>query len=471
MRHNLLLLLTITVLFAGCNKDKEKTVSDINGWVYGSMQSKYLWTAQLPPLSAEDRLLPTAEYFETLRFRVNTAVPYDKDNYGDRFSYVEHEASTRAGGVYAEKEHGTGISYYYTIFTDDQDNVIYAESSHVPKNSPAWNAGLRRGDVFTTISGRAMPMPSSDCVELLQQNNVTLTIVYPVDRARTITISASDYYDDPVVLDTVYNRSSKVGYLVYKHFTAGDNNMFTANLQKAFDKFKSEGVRKLILDLRSNGGGELDTSIDLAGMMAPASRLGQPFLYLERNTNFGDPDNFDVRNYPTDASHNIDMTDLYVLTTTNTASASELIIHGFQAEEGVNVYVLGNGKTTGKNLGSRDFTDSGYPNWLIRIITLRIYDKNKVSGYEEGIAPDVSISDLVSKKWDWGGDPAFSGYTYVRVYEPFGDTENEPMLRRALEMIDGSASTYSAPESDSDGLRAVSMERPRALTEGRTVVR
>jgi carboxyl-terminal processing protease len=88
----------------------------------------------------------------------------------------------------------------------------------------------------------------------------------------TYTVQSEEIQENPVFLDTVYNiEGLKVGYLVYNGFTSAFdpklNTSYDLILNNVFEGFRSEGIDKLIIDLRYNLGGSVQTAKYLASMI------------------------------------------------------------------------------------------------------------------------------------------------------------------------------------------------------------
>jgi carboxyl-terminal processing protease len=113
---------------------------------------------------------------------------------------------------------------------------------------------------------------------------------------------------------------------------------------------------------------------------------------------------------------------VYIITTGNTASASELVINCLRPY--INVVTVGT-TTVGKYVGSAtiyDWNDSGVPNpkhkWAMQPIVLKTSNSLGVSDYVNGLAPTVEVEERISR------------------LKPFGDL-NEPLLRATINTIRG----------------------------------
>ena len=232
---------------------------------------------------------------------------------------------------------------------------------------------------------------------------------------------------------------------MYNQFVSG----FDDQLIQTFSDFESQNITDLVLDLRYNGGGSVRSCAYLASMITGqftdeifAQQIWNSKLmaYFNNINNNADPDDdFELNNYfsnvTVDGSSlpSLNLTNLYVLTTNRSASASELLINGLAPH--INVIQIG-GTTVGKNVGSisvYDYIDNNgtkNPNhtYAMQPIVLKIANSVGFADYTEGLIPDVA---QVESSTNLGvlGDPT------------------EPFLATALNQISGSGK-YTIPEGD-----------------------
>jgi hypothetical protein len=425
MKRVLMAILASTLLCAKCGDNPPKITerTKVNRWVYETMADHYLWNDQLPAMTQSGLETPTQDYFDShLRYRSNRGVPYQRDTYGDRFSMITYTGeglptSRFAGDV--DKTFDYGFSVVRIVDnTDNPTMIAFLQVLYVMSGSPA-EGKIERGDAFNTVNGQKV---TTDNIETLLSSNTIEIEVLNRDVA-PVKIERGWYWDQPILVDTVYeNLSRKVAYLLYNHFTDSnsDEGDYTGRLKRAFGRYKAEGVRDLVLDLRFNGGGEVRNAQLLASLIAPASSLGDVFMYARDNRERDSPYTLWVE------AENADIENLYVLTSDNTASASELIIHTLRPFYGRNLHVIGE-TTRGKNLGSVTYTDDRF-DWEMSPITMRVYDRNKVSGYERGISPDDT--GLICSPYNYAGG-------YFLYLPPLGDYLHEPLLNCAMHRFFG----------------------------------
>jgi C-terminal processing protease CtpA/Prc len=253
---------------------------------------------------------------------------------------------------------------------------------------------------------------------------------------QTVPMTAVTMQENPIQLDTVLSiESHKIGYLVYNGF----NSLFDIQLNDVFKKFKDAGITSLVLDLRYNGGGSVQTAKYLASMIY-GTATSEVFLKSHYNSGFQDYivrkegassliENFTDKiaktaTTPATPINTLNLKKLYVLTSDNTASASELLINGLKPY--MQIFNVGI-NTAGKYVGSftiKDWDQNGNVNpnntWAMQPIVVKIANANGVSDYVNGLTPDYLAEEDIANLL------------------PFGD-QNETLLRIALYNIKGIA--------------------------------
>jgi C-terminal processing protease CtpA/Prc len=429
MKRHLLLLSLLTIVVVACEKkddpadlEREKARQDsidtnikINDCIYSIMHDYYLWNDKMPKYVKNDDRYP-ADYFESLLYKEE-----------DTWSYCVADGETfladDSGSPYS-----MGYSPQFWYYNNKKNVLIIVE--YVYPGSPADKAGIKRGDIILSIDGEALTpdnfydlyMKESATYELAYYNTKDNTL-YPDGRRPTL--QAEIVKADPSIYDTIFMVDNKpVGYFVYTAFTS--DKTYLTSIDAAFDRFKAAGVKDLILDLRYNGGGDVDVASYLASAIAPAEVTANKEILIVNQfnrylTNYFEkyaPDMITVR-FPNNP-HNADMQNLYVICTYGTASASELVIVGLKPYM-QNVKLIGK-KTYGKCTGmftfhrSLDKNESDLQNWLLRPVCMKYANSEGFTDFIDGMDPDYEVDDDL-----------VSGYQ-------FGDI-NEPMLATALDVI------------------------------------
>ena len=308
-----------------------------------------------------------------------------------------------------------GYSPQFWGYNNRKNVLIIVE--YVYPGSPAARAGLKRGDIIIDINNAALT--PDNYYDLYLKERASFTMAYYdaannqlVPDGRVLTMQAEKVQADPSIYDTIFEVNGRsVGYYVYTAFTTG--RTYQASMDAVFDRFKAAGVKDLILDLRYNGGGDVETARHLASAIAPANTIDNQEILITNVYNDllttvfaqeGSEDDFKVRFEKN--IHNADMENLYVLCAEGTASASELVTIGLMPY--MNVTLVGD-TTYGKYTGMFVF--------------------------------DSSIDDELKDLKNWALLPVCMKYAGYQ----FGDA-NDPMLATALDVIAGLPVTAKAAQ-------------------------
>jgi len=192
--------------------------------------------------------------------------------------------------------------------------------------------------------------------------------------------------------------------LVYNGFFSG----FDSQLNQAFNSFSAQGVTHLIVDLRYNSGGSVNTATYLASMIT-GQFDGQVFAKQQWNQKVEDFYNESnpellINRYTNSLGNgtpinSLNLTKVYVITSKSSASASELLINGLNPY--IDVVQIGD-VTTGKNVGSITVYDSPTfgsqnknPNhkYAMQPIVLKIVNKDGFGEYQDGLQPSTLLKE------------------------------------------------------------------------------
>ena len=152
------------------------------------------------------------------------------------------------------------------------------------KGMPADKAGVRSGDIIMKIDGEDVGVcgstvkndyTSSISSRLRGEPGTTfsLTVKRPGhDGLITMKLTRENIKRPSVVyttiLDTVLTKGTKMGYILLESFTEDTS----ADFQAAFKSLKAQGAERLILDLRSNGGGLMQQAVEVVSTFLPKGR-------------------------------------------------------------------------------------------------------------------------------------------------------------------------------------------------------
>src|SRR5690606_29442127 len=138
-----------------------------------------------------------------------------------------------------------------------------------------------------------------------------------------ITLTAAEYQETPLYLDTVYTVGARrVGYLVLNSFL-GNQASIINRLAVVFNDFVLSGVTDMVVDLRYNGGGYVSLHRALANYLVPPALNGSVMMSQEYNADHASEN----ETYFFEKMGTLDISNVYFIVSDNTASASELLIN------------------------------------------------------------------------------------------------------------------------------------------------
>lgn len=135
------------------------------------------------------------------------------------------------------------------------------------EGSPAATAGLKAGDKILSIDGRSMEKKNTDDVSTNLKGPKGTSIEVKVEHADGKTETVKITRDEIKVPDIPYfgMLDSEIGYIKLTSFTP----TASAEVRKSFNNLKEKGMKKLVFDLRGNGGGLLVESVNIVNMFVP----------------------------------------------------------------------------------------------------------------------------------------------------------------------------------------------------------
>lgn len=377
-------------ILIGCSSDEpilpeeqpstsENIYLEFNKWVYSQMNEQYFWRSDLPDSLDCNYDLAPKEFFQSLL------------SPKDRFSYFTSNLSYNGRSL-----RNLGFAYQRVCDINNHEalQVLYITSEN------AKHIGLKRGDYVNIISKDmtkvALNRLSLENGQLVEANDY---LEFTVD---DMTGSKSS-----VLLDSIYTiDNKKVGYLCYLEYAG------VGDLYKPIQKFAENQISELILDLRYNPGGYVNTCQYLCNCIVPSSGYGNIFQQCSYNNvlsaryknTTGNERTFSYFDFPSSPDKEVlgvslvglQLEKIYVLTSKHTASASEATIVCLKPY--MDVITIGE-STVGKGVGSWNISDPKYQ-YSIQPITMRYYNAESESTPDDGIIPDVYIPDgyTVSKK-------------------------------------------------------------------------
>ena len=425
-------------LFSSCFEDNDDSLPssiEIKDFVWKGMNFAYLYKENSPNL-ANDRFGLDSEYqtylngFESPESLFESVI-YDPQTV-DRFSWITNDyiaLEQQFSGV--TKRNGAEFNFYYV--PGSTTNVFGVVRLVLP-NSNASSTSLIRGTVFNKIDGQAL---SKNNIRTLQSpDSYSLGLAtyddngtdepeddILTDTSETITLTKTIYSENPIFKSEIFNLNDEnVGYLMYNGFISE----FDSQLNAAFGDFQSQNIQHLVLDLRYNPGGSVNSSAALGSMITGFS--DGIFAKLQYNSDLQTNDrNFNFSNSLSEGGtiNALNLNTVYVITSGSSASASEMIINSLKSY--IEVIQIGT-KTVGKSQASITIYDShnfqrqganpGHLYALQPLVAITVNKDDQVVP-STGLVPDIEVKESISN------------------YGVLGTIE-EPMLAMALLAIESS---------------------------------
>lgn len=449
LRKKILLLITISILSFGCfedNDDNGAYASEINDFVWKGMNAAYLYKQEIFDLS-NNRFDNSDQYANYLNEydspeSIFESLIHDRDNI-DKFSiivndYVELEQYLSGNIISNGMEFGLS-------FVPNSSSEIFGFVRYVHPNSQADLNNIKRGDIFNSINDTQLTI--NNYSNLLSEETYLINFAdYNDNGTEEInddSISSNNLNIEiqklPLIKNPVYHHSiinsanGKIGYIMYNQFVSN----YDEYLESIFSEFKSNSIDDVILDLRYNPGGSINSAILLSSLITGQFE-NEIFNTEQWNTEI---QNYWIENDPEylinrfiSIENSLSMNRVFVLTTRSSASASELIINCLNPY--INVIQIGT-TTYGKYQASVTLYDSENfskqninpsHNYALQPLVLKTLNVNGVTDYFHGINPDYEFEERPSNMGE------------------IGDLE-EPMLNFTLELINSRNHTKNSPEA------------------------
>jgi len=240
-------------------------------------------------------------------------------------------------------------------------------------DQPAAKAGVKDGDVLVKVSEQTVtPTTSFDAVSALLRGEVGAPVTIEVQRGSdrlTFTITRAEI-NVPSVTWRVLSQATDTGYIAISIFAQPTKD----ELVHAIDDLRQRGAKKLILDLRDNGGGLLDAAIGVA------SQFVDGVVVIENRRYGGQTD------YKADPAGVARDVPLVVLVNHNTASASEIVAGAIQDHQ------------RGKLIGDQTFGKGSVQNILplsdgssLHVTVAQWFTPNRQQITGHGLVPDIAV--------------------------------------------------------------------------------
>ena len=425
--YTFLLVAGSCIVNASCENDPGRDTGSqergrVNEFIAAAMDYYYLWRDHLPGLSPDAATDPKA-YFNSLLYEEDywSYITDDKDK------FMEEEIDQR----------GETFGYNLSFGTVKSDGRMFAVINYVYPGSPASRAGMERGVFILRVDGD--PLSVQNYARLHEKGTLVLTLgeltSAGLNETETVTLVPVKMEQNPVLLADVMTRGShKIGYLMYTGFVS----YFQDQLVDSLMKFKNAGIDDLVLDLRYNPGGEVNTATLLCSAIVPPAHLKKENILVKHQWNADRQAEFEwsMVAYPGGAYEdylqtcfdeevgcNLGLSRVFVLTSRSSASASELLITGLAPYmEVIQVGDSTRGKYTAMAMVFPN--DASLENWMLLPVVYKYMNKEGFTDFKDGLAPRYLVKETLP-------------------YTPFGLTD--PLLATAIMLITGEEQLEEIP--------------------------
>lgn len=471
MKQNSFFVLTVVLLLfflLSCSDKNDDSVKNeeersqnekINSWIYDEMNFQYYWNDAIPDKAKLDFDVEPVSFFSKLIYKHNTLT-------GDRFSYMEKNdvpyfPTTKSISASTHTKHNDiGFNFLAYGFVNNSV-VLFVNYIKPDSNTDKQTDGLKRGDLISKIDG--ISLNKDNYLGLIHSGKSSLYLEFENNRSPLKLEATPVYTENPILLEKIINfEGKKIGYIVYNFFANddGDNSYeYAVRLNDIFEEYEKKKIDELILDLRYNGGGYVESGTYIASAIVPNRNAPDVKIYTQRAYNkvfdayLQKQDNYAALTHEYFADYigrnnvnkgsiaRLNMKRLYVLTSERTASASEQIINGLGGGQYVDVQLIGE-TTTGKNMESFEIKDKKNPNntWVLHPLTSISYnskaktpeDNLYYGGFKPTYGGEVNEAATII-----GNTLYFDSFVY-----PLGDTR-EKLLALALNSIAGKPASVS----------------------------
>ncbi len=456
MKKYVVLFLCLGLLSLSCSKDDDGLINptgpdpdpnanvEVQDFMWKAMNSWYFWQAEVPNL-ADDKFADTSAgskaYTEFLASESDPAAFFDDELLytEDRFSFYSDDYETLTKSLSGISK-SNGLEFGLVRFSDSDD--VFGYVRYIIPNSDAASKDINRGDLFTGVNGRTLTIDNyssllfgDEDTYILNMATIEGEVITPSDKEVSLT-KMPDLAENPIFLDEIFEiGGQKIGYLVYNAFT----NEYDEELNEVFGRFVDANITDLVVDLRYNPGGSVNTARLLSSMIYGAN-TDELFLRQRWNAKIQEQlskeqleDYFADKTSGKSTLKTLNLSKVYILATGSSASASELVINGLAPY--VNVVHIGE-TTRGKNEFSITMVDdpegsyiynperenkiNSDNRWAIQPLVGRNENADGFSDYTSGLVPDIELQEDISN------------------LGVLGDLQ-EPLLAKAIEEITGSA--------------------------------
>jgi C-terminal processing protease CtpA/Prc len=370
-------------------------------WAASQLREWYLFPDTLPATLSPAAYTTVDDYIDAL---TATARAQRKDRF---FTYL---TSIKAEDAYYASGSSAGFGLRFAL--DQSGRRLFAAEAF--EGAPGLAAGIDRGTEIVaigttstnlrTVSAIIAAEGTAGLTNALGPDTVGTARVMQVSDAagtRTVTVTKADFSLLPVSTrygaKIIQDGGQSVGYINLRTFIK------TAEpaLKSAFADFRAKGVTRVIIDLRYNGGGLIETAEYLGDLLGGARSTSEVFDYVTFRT---EKASNNTTRFFAPKAESIAPTRIAFIGTGGTASASELVINAFTPYLHTNAGLIGT-NTYGKPVGQIALDKEACDDRL-RVVALATQNAARNGNYYDGLASTVEASCQASDEIAYQlGDP------------------------------------------------------------------
>ena len=261
------------------------------------------------------------------------------------------------------------------------------------EGTPCAEAGMLPGDVITAVDGEnvtgmELDLVVNNYIKGEEDTEVTVTVYRETtDEYLDLTMKRANIETPTVEHEMMENG---IGYILVTQFEGVTAQQF----KEAVDDLESQGMEKLIIDLRNNPGGLLDAAVEMAAYLLPDGTIvrteyknGKGDEYYSENGQLKADSTAGTRlnQYPVEDGHELDIP-MAILVNGNSASAAEVFAGAMRDFDRA---VLVGTTTFGKGIVQSviPFTDGD----AIKITTAHYFTPSGFDLHGKGLEPDIPV--------------------------------------------------------------------------------
>lgn len=299
-------------------------------------------------------------------FDINSAIKAMIDRLDDQHAafYTPEEYKAMTEDISGEFS-GIGV-----VITQNDNGVVVLS---VYDGSPSARAGISEGDYIIGVNGTSAEGMTTAEVRSLVVGETGTDVEIELRRGDTTFKTVCTRAPVTVKHTETKMLSDDIGYLKLTEFSKNSPD----EVQAYVDELREKKVKKLVLDLRNNPGGDLDAALAIANIFISAGKLGE-LRYKDSEQN----------KFVYSTSYNVPKLNIAVLVNENSASASEFLSMAFQGRNAAKI--IGT-KTYGKGsmqVLSRLLTGAGMKYTFGEFYSIKGERVNTI-----GITPDIMIEN------------------------------------------------------------------------------